>query len=201
VTLNPVAVQQLAALGWTPPDRQTTPGETAGFGTGLPSYGHREALEKIVELRAENGRDRAGAKTAAANEVHQVYAQLIGAEAKPEAITARLAGLVDADTRAQSAELRLSVYQRAATIGANADRLLDSARFMAGLSGLDPAKVDALDAKIREAVDADPVYRTQGYQAKPPPAGQAVQGFQGTQITPDAKPRTLTNALDALYSN
>lgn len=205
--LDPVALQQLAALGWTAPNVQ--PGSNAGASSsrndGLPDYGHQEALQEIVRLRGENNRDRQVGKTGAQNEVHQVYAHLIGSEPKPEAITARLGELVGADTRARSAELRLAVYVAASSIGADATRLLDSQAFMAGLQGLTPDGSDALTAKIRETADKDPMYRTGNYRPVgangQPPAGSTVQTqFRGTSTTPNGKPATLSQALDKLYS-
>lgn len=206
--IPPNVLAQLQTLGWTPP-AATPAGANAGGNLGdpsLPAYGHREALEKINELRTELGRDRTTGKVAAQGEVHAIYAHALGVEAKPEAIAARLNSLVDADTRANSASLQLAIYRRAATIGANADRLLDSSAFMAGVTGLDPAGSDALDAKIRDAANADPMYRTATYRGDgkngQAPAGTAVvTNFQGSTAQPNGKPATIASALDKFYAN
>lgn len=205
LTIDPLAVQQLRALGWTPPGTQQPAGSsrnhsfTGDGGSDLPDLDYQSALREVANLRKENGRDR----TQAQNQIHNLYAQAIGVEdATPDKVVARLAALADADTRASNAALRLAVYQRASMIGANADRLLDSTAFLSGLAGLDPTGTDALDAKIREAADRDPVLRSQTYQAKPPPAGQAVTTpFGGTTGQPAGKPKSLSSALDALYAN
>lgn len=202
VALDPIAVDQLKALGWLPPGQApATPARNHTFagdgGQNLPDLDYQSALREVANLRKENGRDR----TQAQNQIHNLYARAIGVEeATPDAIVARLAALSDADTRASNAALRLAVYQRASIIGANADRLLDSQAFLSGLAGLDPTGSDALDAKIREAAEKDPVYRAPQYRpaGQQAPAGTAVTpSFQGSTTVPNGKPATLTSAIEA----
>lgn len=166
------------------------------------------AQKQIRDARAEAAKSRTTAKQTAAEEARQQtlaqVAKALGLGDSDEPLTAdEVASQIEAaQGAAWQAGVELNVYRLAPTLGANADALLDSLKFIDSLQDLvdedprSPEFATALTAKVQAALDANPNLRTAG-QA---PAAPRPDPSQGSRGTPPARfSGSLTDALKAHY--
>lgn len=101
----------------------------------------------------------------------------------PEKLAAQVS---EEQTRARDAQVQLTVYRRAANAEANANALLDSAKFLASLKDVDPSDEAAVDAAIKAAVEANPLLKatpaTPPFPGGPRPPAPTQAGTLGEAI-------------------
>ncbi|MCP1414400.1 hypothetical protein [Paenarthrobacter sp. A20] len=158
------------------------------------------AKAEIERLRKENGRTRTNAKTEAADEARNELVQSLGKALglvkdggqapTVEDLTQKLTTATESGTQAQA---QLAVYKTASKHGADPDALLDSAKFLSALKGLDPNDSAKIEAAIKKAVTENPKLKT--VQA----AGAGGADFNGGTGEKRTAPTTLTGALDKHY--
>lgn len=105
---------------------------------------------------------------------------------------AKLAAQIETEKAAtRAANVQLAVFKAAPAHEANATRLLDSSSFLASIKDVDPADTEALGAKIKAAVEADPVFKagTSGSPTPPFPGGP--------RPTPSTRAGSLGEAIAA----
>lgn len=160
--------------GSTPPPAPAPTPETV---ESLPEWAQRE----IRAARKEAGDNRVGKRTveqefAAFKDEVAVKLGLKQPAAAPDpALTA-------AQTAAKQAAIDLAVYRTAATTGVNADRLLDSASFLANVRALDHAAADfpaQIAAAITAATSADPSLKAARAAGSSGPDTPTTTGEQG----------------------
>lgn len=184
----------------------TDPAKPAEDISSLPDW----AQKQIRDARAEAGKARTTAKQTAAE---QARAETLAQVAKALGLGEDEAPDVDELSRqielSQGAAFRssveLGVFRAATALGADAEALLDSNKFIDSLDDLvdedprSPEFAEALRAKVQEAVEANPKYKAAGQESAPnQPRADPSQGARGNGPTPFAG-QSLTSAIAAYY--
>lgn len=175
-------------------DPQPTPG-TPPAPTDAPAddkagaKGDKEAI--LGDLARE--RDKRQALETSVTQMQEAQQQQMDAIAKalglkqddepadPAALTAQIE---TEKAAAREARLHLAVYQAAGTAGADGARLLDSASFLRSIAEVDPTDAAAVDAAIKQAVDANEAFKVAapvpsfngGARTTPAPQGTGTLG-------------------------
>lgn len=185
---EPAAPATPAAPAPTPPP--AAPAAPAESDTediaSLPEW----AQKVIADTRAENARSRVTAKTEAAEAAKAdilaaITAALGGKPAEgdqPPTVEAVTADLTAAREQAANTARAFEVYKAATTVGANADRLTDSQRFMSTVNALDVTSdtfVSDVTKAVEAAITADPSLKGQA----PSRSGTTPTGGPGQQVT------------------
>ncbi|MER6894506.1 hypothetical protein, partial [Amycolatopsis sp. NPDC000740] len=162
---EPNATGQPATIEQAPATRQPsalTPPDPSAAADELAALDPATLAKMVRDLRAENASDRTSAKTKAADEARQQFAQDIGkalglvAGDDDKADPAKLAEQVTAEQqRARAAAVELAVFKSAGPLGADPTALTDSRAFLSAVEKLDHAAADFADkvgAAITKAV-------------------------------------------------
>lgn len=219
-----IPTMRVPRAGWRRDDPgDTGDGSTHGSGTGSSgddgdgqgAKGTQDGDGKAPTIKGDFDPDRAKRAIAAAREGEKkAKAEAAAAKARTDAIL-KAAGLTPdgktdpevalketaakaeaATAKARSTAVELAVYKSAGKVGADADAILDSRKFLAEVANLDPDTADFGDkvsAAIKAAVKANPKL------ANAPAAGQGPtkQGADhtGSGGTGKSRSRSLTDAV------
>lgn len=190
------------------PPADPTPVKPAEDISSLPDW----AQKQIKDARAEAAKSRTTAKQQAAEEAQrQTLAQVAKALGLGEDEAPDVDGLTEQIEHSQAVAFRssveLGVFRAASALGADAEALLDSNKFIDSLDGLvdeDPRSkefAEAVRAKVQEAVEANPKYKAAGQESAPnQPRADPSQGARGNGPTPFAG-QSLTSAIAAHYQH
>lgn len=172
-----------------PDDKQPPWGKPENFDA-------EKAWELIQNLRTEKGDPAKVAElegklnelTTAQQAQMDALAKALGLKQDEPPDPEKLAAQVSEEqARARDAQVQLAVYRRAGNAEANANALLDSAKFLASLKGVDPDDEAAVDAAIKAAVEANPLLKaatpTPPFPGGPRPPAPTQAGTLGEAIT------------------
>lgn len=155
------------------------------------------AKKRIAKLNAENAKHRTKAREAsqgksAAEKKHDELIQRLGKalglvdEDKPADPDALMQQLTTKDGELKQKTVQLAVYQIANKpgVGADSESLLDSKAFMASVEKLDHSAetfLADLESVVKDAVKANPKYKTSTAGQAPPQSGGEIPGGPGEQ--------------------
>ena len=187
-----------------PPASTPAPNPPAEDIASLPEW----AQKQIRDARAEAGKARTDAKTAAANEARQALAaevaRALGLAPEVPPDPAQLTAQIElARDQAWASGVELHVFRFAAQAGADPEALLDSRAFITSLDDLaeiDPASPEfktQLQAKVQEAAAKYPA-KTGGPAPTGGPRPDPSQGARGSQ---QSRPTHLGEAVKAHYAS
>lgn len=199
-TISDEQAEALLAEAVNTPDPQesaaATPEASKQDGKPNPWDDPESARAEIERLRKENAKDRTTAKTKAAEEARNEFAQTIGKalglikdEQEPVDPAALAQQVEQSNALALQAQVENAVMRAAIANGADANALLDSVSFLEKAAALDPTDRDAFSAAVQAAVEENPRY---GSQAAP--QGMRPNPAQGRSASP---PLTLAQQITA----